>query len=291
MEEVMQYLFEYSDILNTPYEAFNFDISKEVFPVRPHWHYFMEIIFIKKGSVCITCEERNYTLYEGDLIIFHPKAIHSIFSNNSDAEYSVIKFDINKVNVTNSYNPKLKTIFNNAFKNTKLPIFFKKENFKIVNLPHLFENCISELNKRNYGYYLIINSFLCSLLVEIVRLWKKEGFDTESLDVDDNSFNTVTEYIDEHSHELLKVQDIAAKYNMSYSYFAKNFKQLYGRSCKDYIEFIRICKVEDFLLFTDFDLNYISQETGFSDCSHLIKTFKKLRGITPKQFRIKHSNL
>lgn len=47
---------------------------------------------------------------------------------------------------------------------------------------------------------------------------------------------------------------------MSYSYFAKNFHQLYGQSCKQYIEFVKVCKVEDFLLFTDFDLNYISQE-------------------------------
>ncbi|MGN1090834.1 MAG: helix-turn-helix domain-containing protein [Huintestinicola sp.] len=49
-------------------------------------------------------------------------------------------------------------------------------------------------------------------------------------------------------------------------------------------------KAEELLLFTDYDLNYISQETGFSDCSHLIKSFKKYRGITPKQFRMKKSS-
>lgn len=51
---------------------------------------------------------------------------------------------------------------------------------------------------------------------------------------------------------------------------------------------MKIFKVEDFLLFTDFDLTYISQETGFSDCSHMIKCFKKYRDCTPKQFRTKH---
>ncbi|WP_312372455.1 AraC family transcriptional regulator [Lachnoclostridium sp.] len=32
----------------------------------------------------------------------------------------------------------------------------------------------------------------------------------------------------------------------------------------------------------------MSQETGFFDCSHLIKAFKKVKGITPKQYRLFH---
>ena len=74
---------------------------------------------------------------------------------------------------------------------------------------------------------------------------------------------------------------------MSYSYFAKMFLKYYGQSCKQYIEFIRLSKVENFLLFTDYDLNYIAAETGFADCSHLIRTFKKHYQITPKQFRLR----
>ena len=58
-------------------------------------------------------------------------------------------------------------------------------------------------------------------------------------------------------------------------------------SCKEYIEAMRIYKVEELLLFTQYDLSRISQETGFSDCSHMIKSFKKRRGITPKQFRMR----
>ena len=41
----MNSLFEYTDTLNAPYEAFLFDASKEVFPVRSHWHYFMEVMY------------------------------------------------------------------------------------------------------------------------------------------------------------------------------------------------------------------------------------------------------
>ena len=37
------------------------------------------------------------------------------------------------------------------------------------------------------------------------------------------------------------------------------------------------------------DLTYISQETGFSDCSHMIKTFRKYKNITPKQYRLQNT--
>ena len=48
---------------------------------------------------------------------------------------------------------------------------------------------------------------------------------------------------------------------------------------------MRISKAQDLVLFTSKSLNCIACETGFSDCSHFIKTYKKLFGITPNQQR------
>ena len=98
----------------------------------------------------------------------------------------------------------------------------------------------------------------------------------------------ILEYIDNHIGESLKIEELASMCNMSYSHFAKEFKQLYGQTCKDYILSAKIHRAEDLLQFTDYDLNYISQEIGFSDCSHFIKYFKQFHKITPKQYRMKY---
>lgn len=87
-----------------------------------------------------------------------------------------------------------------------------------------------------------------------------------------------------YAPKLKTVQKEAAG-GMSYSCFARNFKQYYGRSCKEYMELVRICRAEDLLPFTDLDLSFISQETGFSDSSHLIRTFRKWKSTTPGQYR------
>ena len=39
----MNSLFEYSDALNVPYEAFCYDTNNWALPVRSHWHYYVEV--------------------------------------------------------------------------------------------------------------------------------------------------------------------------------------------------------------------------------------------------------
>lgn len=288
---MMQYLFEYNDTLNSPYEAFLFNTSVVKFPVRPHWHYFMEIIYMREGTGFIECDGSSYIVEPGDLILFHPEAVHAIYpAADSPMKYEVLKFDVNRLYTENSYAPKLRIILGNA-RGMKMPICFKEEDIRHIPASELFEECRTELENKNYGYDMIVHNKICYLLVQLIRIWKESGFDTDAAAAnlaETDSIHAVTAYIDAHVGETIKVEELADMCNMSYSYFAKNFKQYYGRSCREYIEFIRICKAEDLLLFTDFDLSYISQETGFSDSSHLIKIFRKWKGVTPKQFKMRH---
>ena len=59
----------------------------------------------------------------------------------------------------------------------------------------------------------------------------------------------------------------------------------------EYLEEMRVYKAEELLMFTDFDLTYIANECGYSDCSHLINSFKKHKNMTPKQFRKMQNDL
>lgn len=288
----MQYLFEKSDGLNAPVEAFYFDTRKDTFPVRPHWHYFMEIIYMLEGMAQINAGEESYLLSAGDLIIFHPKTVHAIFAvTNEPVCYAVLKFDINRLQLTTSYAPKMRSIFKSAEGNPLAPIYLSANCLSHSDIRSLLLPCIKEITEKDYGYDLVLHARLYLLLSEIIRLWRKSGFDTSKLFAsveETESIYTITEFIDIHSSEALKVEDIATLCNMSYSHFAKSFRMIYGQTCKEFIDYLRVCKVEDYLLFTEYDLTYISQETGFCDCSHLIKAFKKIKGITPKQYRLQH---
>lgn len=285
----MYYLFEKSDSLNTPVECFVFNASTEAFPVRPHWHYFYEIIYMLEGTAEMHCDGKTYILGEDDMIIFHSRSVHSIFAAEQGAlRYAVLKFDINKFTASSDYAPKLRYIFKNAKRND-MDIYFQQSETNEMGCRNIFRNCINEMTEQNYGYDLMLKTNIYNLLMNIIRKWLNKGMIINSKDISaEESFDidSITEYIDSVMSENPKVSEIAEKCGMSYSCFAKRFHEVYGMSCKEYIEQMRIFKAEEFLLFTDYDLNYISQETGFSDCSHMIKSFKAIRGVTPKQFRL-----
>ncbi len=288
----MQYLFEYGDMLTSPYEAFILDSAVQYFPIRPHWHYYTEIIYVLEGVSMVESDDQSFIVEAGELVLFHPKAIHAFYSTSSEpVRYIVLKFDANALSVVNNYTPRISDILSSSRNNPTANIYFSQEALQNVPVELLLMDCVQEINTQDYGYDIKIHSNLCKLMVELLRLWRIAGFEINKpivSDTDELSLNNITEYIDEHSNEPLKIEDLARQCNMSYSYFAKSFKLLYGKSCKEYIEFIKVCKADELLLFTDYSLNYISQETGFTDCSHFIRIYKKMKGITPKQRRLTH---
>lgn len=289
----MQPIFERSDTLNTPFECFMFDAGKESFPITPHWHYFVELIYVTKGTALMYQGKDKYIVPADGIMLFHPKSVHSIYPyDDSELIYAVLKFDINLLSDTPSYSPKLSNIFRGALEK-RMPIYFNPEFSTSNNCKNLFISCIEEYTNKSYGYDLVTRANIYSLLTLIIRSWQEQGFTFENSMFekrDSYDVENISEYIDQHIGESLEVADIANMCGLSYPYFAKRFKKTYGVSCKEYIDRFRIFKVEDYLLFTDFDLTYISQETGFADCSHMIKQFKKYNGTTPKKYRLKGGN-
>lgn len=304
----MNQLFEYTDKLNNPYECFICSNQLHSLPIKPHFHYFVEILFMREGSILVEGDADSYILNAGDMILFPPFFIHSMYAlSDAPFRYDVLKFDPALLNTRSQNNHgitvnlsvlfawlKKQTLPDNLTadeKNAPAEIYFSAETLSAFPISSLFDLCLIEMKEKQYGYQTLLHAKISELLTYLLRIWRANGLDTDMLYApaeESESIYNITEYIDRHSNESLKVSALAKQCNMSYSYFAKSFHRLYGQSCKKYIETLRLSKAEDMLLFTSFDLNYISQETGFSDCSHLIHSFKEKHGITPHQYRLRH---
>ena len=287
----MDELFEYSDILNAPFQAF----SGSWKDVRPHWHYFTEMVYLVKGKLLAEVGKNKYTMTPGDMIIFHPKQIHSFLDydtteENSELLFYVIKFDEMILSNTTPGSPKLPKLLDNAT-NLDTPYnLITAEELQYNPVKLFFENCVWETKHKEFGYDIKVASTISLIVTEIMRIWLRKGFKFSTKTTFDQ-FSTkdfsVLEYIDKHSSENINIENLANMCGMCYSNFAKQFKAQFGKTCKEYIEFVRICKADTLLLYTDKTLDYISQETGFTDSSHFIRTYKKIKGITPKQRRQK----
>lgn len=285
--------FQDTDRLNSPLEVFLHSETKSCGAVGPHWHYYMEILYVLQGTLEAVCDGAVYTLKPGDLILFYPQSVHAMHrSPNTDSEdvlYFVLMADLNFLNITNRYRTRFSKIFRMAYQQDPSYIHFRKEELQELPVLQLLTHSLEEMRSKTYGYDVLVCSDIATLLIYLMRCLRNRGLDTDAIittpDEYDDSIYSISKYIEQHCSEPLKVQELADICGMSYSYFAKLFRETYNQSCKEYIEFTRLNKVADLLLFTNLDLNYISQETGFADCSHLIRTFKKWKGLTPKQWR------
>jgi two-component system response regulator YesN len=95
----------------------------------------------------------------------------------------------------------------------------------------------------------------------------------------------VQSYIAQHLHEELSREDIAASVYLNPAYLSRLFKKETGLSLSDYIVKQRIEKAKSMLIDGTCKISSIAEMTGYCHFSHFAKSFKKMVGMTPQQFR------
>lgn len=174
----MKPYFECSDTLHKPYEAFLFDAqTSEVFPILPHWHYFVEILYMVEGNAYVEAAEENYVLEPGDLIVFYPQMAHAIYSTGQlPIRYYVLKFDPAHLNISGSALPSISSLIAMAAEEQKLSFYFSKEKLDQKKMKQLIQESIKTLEEKRFGYDIILHSNYCLLMAEIFYIREQEGF-------------------------------------------------------------------------------------------------------------------
>lgn len=93
------------------------------------------------------------------------------------------------------------------------------------------------------------------------------------------------DYISDHLHERIYIEDIAAALSKSVPYLSRLFAKDLGTTISEYITRKKIETAAQMIQFSDYTALEISSFLGFSSQSYFIKQFKKHIGITPKEYR------
>lgn len=101
----------------------------------------------------------------------------------------------------------------------------------------------------------------------------------------------VSEFVEKHYAEDIRLEQMIAISGMSKNTFIRVFTDIFNMTPWHYLTTIRLNAVRKLLETTDKLLVDIAAETGFFDQSHLTRVFKKERGMTPGEYRRKHSLL
>jgi AraC family transcriptional regulator len=95
----------------------------------------------------------------------------------------------------------------------------------------------------------------------------------------------VVEYIEGHLDACLTLEQLAATAHLSVYHFARQFKVATGLPPHQYVILRRVERAKLLLQGGDLSLAEVAAGTGFTDQSKFCHTFKRVVGVSPRQFR------
>ena len=100
-----------------------------------------------------------------------------------------------------------------------------------------------------------------------------------------NTLRRMREYIADHLGEAVSIKSLAREAGLSVNHFARAFRASFGIPPHRYLLEQRVHKAAELLEQTDQPVTSIALGLGFADQSHFCRTFQRLVGRTPTQYR------
>lgn len=95
----------------------------------------------------------------------------------------------------------------------------------------------------------------------------------------------VKKYIMEHLHERIGLAEIAEEFHVSPNYLSQLFKKYMEVGISEYISQQKIGASKELLKQPDLKIYEVAEQFGFESAFYYSKVFKKVTGISPKDFR------
>lgn len=249
----------------------------------PHWHFEIELIYVRGGVAEINIEGDKILAKEGDLVICDSGLIHSSSSKYMDNHLEFIIFD--------------PTIINPGFDGFQLKntIITKDEleEYQMTDHLHNLLNVIEiEKNNRDVFYEEIILSSMktfCFTLYRKIRDREKREDNSNFANV--MNFKNLLYYIENNFDQQITLKDGADIMHLSESYFSTKFKDYTGYSFIDYINITRIESSVNDLLNSSKSITDVAYSNGFNNIKTFNRVFKGVTGKTPSQIKKQHNTI
>lgn len=176
----------------------------------------------------------------------------------------------------------LKTLVQNSW--YQLISILENHGLDADNLSYLKRDCLIKLYDCSY-----VQDFVRVFHVlqgDFYELISKYEIDTRS-----STIQTILKYIDSHYNEPLTLASLARQFNFNYSYLSSYFRSHHKEGFSEYLNKERIRHASELLKQEDLSVSGVCEAVGYTDQSYFTRVFKKLTGITPRDYRRRYSKL
>ncbi len=150
------------------------------------------------------------------------------------------------------------------------------------------EACYQEmfelLESKESGYHIRITS----LFLQIIWMLQREKKTLPSLNGKSvNYVRTSVDFIERNYYQKISVENIAQFLGINRSYFSHLFHKEIGVSVQEYLIGFRMEKAKEYLISSAYLVEEIAQSVGYQNYNTFSKSFRKLTGYSPTEYRNK----
>ena len=246
--------------------------KEESFLFEWHYHDVFEITLMLEGQGVRYIGDHQESYKQNDLVLIPPNLPHSWSSQSPENDALVIQFtsdlihrggefsELNKfLNEQCGYSFEMTAELLKSFKELPKLSGMKKVIALMALLEDMSVSAKTKLCTAGYSPTLNPESRILMDKVHAFLTQKKGGF---------------------------KVAELSEKLNMSESTLRRFIRKNTGRSLIDYSNELRISQACILLIESSLPVSEVALESGFDNLSHFNRLFKKIKKITPRQFRV-----
>lgn len=125
---------------------------------------------------------------------------------------------------------------------------------------------------------------ICTTLINHITEYIKNNVNNGSEDIHP-AVRVAMRYVQENYQKNITLFSISDVVNLTSVYFCILFKRETGVTFIDYLNKFRVDTAKKMLKDTRFNINEIAEKCGYQDSRYFSRTFKKIIGITPSEYR------
>lgn len=250
----------------------------------PHWHAQVEVNFVYSGSIEYRMHGHTMQLATGDLALFWGGLPHQVTDVSDDAFYIAIHLPLIhffRLRLPPDIVHKLThgaALVTATADETDAASFDRWSRYMASDLSEKREHAIDDLLLR-----------IDRMRFEPFRLVEPAGLaEGETAPVDLQSFHnigSICEFISENFREDIDAVDIAGSADIHPKYAMSVFKKSTGMTLNEYVNLLRLSYAQAMLLRDNGNVLRVAMESGFGSLSAFNKSFRKISGMSPSDFR------
>ena len=249
-----------------------------------HLHLYYELFYVKQGSCRFFINNAFYDLAGGDFLLVPPKEPHYT-KYLSDIPCTRINIYFKHEDLFGDDRGFTKDFEERYLKNGvfHVPSVYQRRIYEIM-LQMLSEEKIEDSRSSE-----LLRLHLRELFLYCDRFCTFTNANLAKIETEDEQILSAARYIAENFSDSLTLDSLAEIAGLSATYFSKKFKATTGFGVKEYISFVRLRHAAMELLSTRRSITEIAMGCGFSDSGYFKDAFKKLNGLSPREFRKAHN--